>query len=74
MKKCMNNISFIITNLECSACVRLSEGALKKISGAYSATIDLKSGKAELVSERKIAWNEIASALEAIGKSAHASM
>jgi len=64
----MITFNFKITNLDCPACIKLSTGALRKISGVSEVEIDLKTGAAKIVSDSEIAWEQIYSALQAIGK------
>jgi copper chaperone CopZ len=64
------SLQFKITNLTCSACIKLSVMALEKISGVTKATVDLTTGLADLSSEREVAWDEIVNALHSVGKEA----
>ncbi|MDP2656042.1 MAG: heavy metal-associated domain-containing protein [bacterium] len=61
---------FRITNLSCGACVKLSVGALEKISGVTSASVDLATGSAELMADRDVSWDEITGALKEVNKEA----
>ncbi len=54
--------NFMITNITCDACIKLSSMALKKIPGVTSVEIE-KSGKTLIESEREITEKEIQSAL-----------
>lgn len=66
----MKIIKFRIANLTCSACVKLSTEALRKITGVEEASVDLASGQAEIVATRNIEWEEIEKSLKGIGKEA----
>lgn len=61
---------FKITNLDCTACVSLSKHALKDIPGVMNVEVDFASGIAEIKSDRKISWNEIAKSLAGVEKNA----
>lgn len=63
-------IKFKITDLNCEACVKLSEEALRSIPGVSRVEVDLKSGLAEVAATREIDWEEIAGSLMAIDKKA----
>jgi len=60
--------NFKITNLNCEACVKLSNMALKKISGVQKIEIDLASGNVELESDRELNWEEIKNNLAEVDK------
>lgn len=64
----METQKFKITNLTCEACIKLSTMALKKIPGVFEAIVDLKTGNAEIKSDRTIAWEEIVTALKTVDK------
>lgn len=66
----MTTLKFKITNLTCSACVKLSTMALEDIGGVTQAMVDLATGQVELIAEREIAWDEITNALKGVGKNA----
>ena len=66
----MYTTKFKITNLDCEACIKLSIRVLKKIHGVIGVKVDLKSGEAELITEHEIAWDQIFSALQSVGKQA----
>jgi len=61
-------MKFKITNLDCKACIKLSEMALKGIDGVTSAKVDLKSGIAEVESTKEISWDKIVEALKTVNK------
>ncbi|MBI2037372.1 MAG: heavy-metal-associated domain-containing protein [Candidatus Magasanikbacteria bacterium] len=66
----MPNQKFVITNLTCAACVKLSTLALKKIPGVSAAAVDLATGAAEITGDRDVAWKEIEGALKSVDKTA----
>lgn len=59
---------FRITNLTCEACVKLSIMALKSIVGVQSATVDLKTGEAMIMSDHEISSADINRSLQEIKK------
>ncbi len=61
--------NFKITNIDCEACVKLSNSALKNLSGVTNVQIE-KSGIGSVESDRDIAWEEIESALAQVDKKA----
>ena len=69
----MYNLNFKITDLNCDACVKLSLSALKRIEGITSVKIDQKSGSAEILAEKNIAWDDIVNALAFVNKHAQLS-
>ena len=60
---------FKITNVDCPACIKLSKNALEDIAGVENLEIS-DDGVVNLAANREIDWEEIASALKAVGKSA----
>lgn len=64
----MFNKKFQITNINCSACVTLSEGSLTEIPGVKKVTIDSKTGDTVLEADREISEPEIIVALESVDK------
>jgi len=61
--------NFMITNITCDACIKLSSMALKKIPGVTSVEIE-KSGNTLIESDREITEKEIQSALSEAEKTA----
>lgn len=61
-------MKFKITNLDCEACIKLSEMALKGIDGVTNASVDLKSGIVEIESAKEISWDKIVEALKTVNK------
>lgn len=59
---------FLITNLTCEACIKLSTMALKDIPGVMSVSVDLKTGKTMIMSERELTNKEISESLREVGK------
>ena len=62
-------MNFKITNIHCDACVKLSDSALKSISGVTGVVIE-KNGATVIESDQEIAWEKITSALAKVGKEA----
>jgi len=59
--------NFIITNITCDACIKISSIALKKIPGVRNVEIN-KNGEAMIESEKEISQNEIENALSKVDK------
>jgi copper chaperone CopZ len=66
----MTVFKFRITNLTCTACIKLSTMALKTIPGVLQVDISLDTGNAELSTSQEINWNQIYSALQSVDKNA----
>lgn len=66
----MNKLTFIITNLDCEACIKLSTMALKKIPGVHDVKIDLKTGITDVKSETPLVWEDVVAKLSEVGKNA----
>lgn len=64
----MFEYKFKITNLDCPACVTLSQEALKDIPGVIDARVDLSNGEVELTAKEEVKKEAIIGALSAIDK------
>lgn len=59
----VNTRTFKITGLHCEACTKLTAKRIKGIPGVTDAVVDLKSGRAEVVTDRELALGEIKTVL-----------
>ncbi len=64
----MFEYNFKITNLTCEACIKLSNMALKGLPGVQDVQVDLESGKAKVVSQTELKWEDIKNSLAQVGK------
>ncbi len=62
-------INFTITNIDCAACIKLSQTALKGLPGVLRVEVK-NNGLVLIESEQDIAWEEITEALVKVGKNA----
>lgn len=65
----MANMKFKITNITCSACVKLSTMALKNIPDVTKVAVE-ESGSVEITADKEISWSEVCVALQKVGKNA----
>ncbi len=68
--KNMIKINFKITNLDCEACIKLSNIALKSLAGVKTVSVDLKTGLAEVESDQELKWEDVKNSLAEVGKNA----
>lgn len=61
--------NFKITNIDCEACIKLSNSTLKNLPGVKNVQIE-KDGIGFIESDRDIAWGEIELALAEVDKKA----
>ena len=62
-------INLRITNIDCAACIKLSQTALKGLPGVLRVAVK-NNGLVLIESEQDIAWEEITEALVKVGKNA----
>lgn len=66
----MFEYNFKITNLDCAACIKLSNMALKGLSGVQEVDVNLETGKANVKSQTELKWEDIKNSLAEVGKNA----
>ena len=66
----MNTLSFTITNITCSACVKLSTIALKALPNITSIDIDQTTGDGHITSTDPLSWEQVKNALAEVKKEA----
>lgn len=59
----MSTLTFKITGLHCEACTKLTARRIKALPGVADATVDLHSGKAEVIASREVSVDEVQTAL-----------
>lgn len=65
----MPEFNFMITNLNCEACVKLSTMALRKLPGVTDVSIELSTGATHIASTETISSDDVLEALKAKGYS-----
>lgn len=63
----MPELHFVMTNLTCEACIKVSTRALKTLSGVEDVSIDLASGKAHIQSAEPLNPSDVQELLKAKG-------
>jgi len=66
----MHTIKFRITNIDCEACIKLSNSVLKDLDGVTNIEIDPKNGEGKVESKKEITFQEIKNALAGVDKTA----
>jgi copper chaperone CopZ len=60
----MDAQTFKIKGLHCEACTKLTTKRIKTLLGVADATVDLNSGRAEVVASREVSIDEVNSVLD----------
>lgn len=63
-------IKFKVTNIDCGACVKLINMAMRELDGVENVEVDEKTGMVNVTADREIAWPVIEVALKEVGKNA----